>query len=169
MSEDFEDEIAESIVRLEPSPLLAPVRTDVIALNEDTDPDTLITTLGIVKNYLAELKQLKAWVETAMMERIKAHGNIVVSPSIFYTVGKDKKVKPKDLARLVDALWEAAGGDVGRFVGCLASNAIKHGAAGKLLTPEAFAENFDTVFVEKVVEGKAKPVEKLARIDRNFV
>lgn len=170
MSEEyFDDESTESVVGLEPSPLLAPIRTDVIALNENTDPEVLMLTLGMCKNYLAELKQLKGLVESAMIERIKAHGVIPVSPTVFYTVGKDKTTKPKDLKAAVEMLWDTSGGDFTRFVECLSSNALKPGSVKRLFTAQQFNDCFEVTEREKIVEGKVKKVDKLCRVDKKFM
>lgn len=149
----------------EPSALLAPVKSEVIALNEDTPPDVLLSALERVKSYLAELKAFKALIESTMIESIKIHGPIVVSDTVKYVVGSDKSTKCDNVPAAVEALMGAVDGDFSRFCGVLSSNALKHGAAKRILAPEQYAEFFKVTTKETL---DAKPVQKLLKLDEAF-
>lgn len=169
MSDDFGFDEAEA-EPIQSSALLVPIKAEVISINEDSTSDEMQLALGKVKNYLAELKMFQKLIEGVMIEHIKAHGNIEVSPTIFYTVGADKTTRLRDLKAAVEMLWEASGGDFNRFVGCLSSNVLKPGACKSVLTPKQFGEAFEVVVKEKLVEGGAKmKADKLVRVDRMFM
>lgn len=100
-------------------------------------------------------KELAQMADAAMVEWIKANGEIEVGDLRYY-VGKSKDTKCKDVRRTMESALNATGGDVDALVGLLSSGAWKPGACRQVLPPEEYAECFHTVEVEDVKTGKPK-------------
>lgn len=172
MSEDFSfDEVPDDA----PAPpvsgsLLAPVEAEAVALSEGTPTDIILQVHDRCKFYLAEIKRIQKLCEAAMIERIKASGPITVKPGVRWIVANPKTTKCTDLPGAVEALLDASGGDFAKFVDVLASNAIKYGAASKVLTPEAFDKFFKVTYPDKLEEkGGEKAAGRLTKIDDMFL
>ncbi len=162
------DEMREDQPKAPATNLLAPVESDVVMLDETADADTLLQTYETVKFYLQELKRLKLMIEAAMMGKIKASGPLVISPTVRYVIAIDKVTKCKDVAGAVNAVLDATGGDLGALNMVLSANAIKHGAAKKVLPPEVWGKYFEVV-VKESLEEDGKKKEKLLKVDEKFM
>ena len=128
--------------------------------------DEVAAVLDRVNFYAAEMKRVKALTESLVMEWIRENGDLVISPTVRYYIGTDKSTKCLDQPAAVDALLDAAGGDMGAFCECLAANAIKHGAAKKRLSPAVYDSLFRVEIKESLEEGK--PKQKLIKADDAF-
>ncbi len=148
--------------------LLAPVEAEVIMLSESASTDLILQTYEACKFYTAEIKRLKALCEAVMIEKIKASGALEVRPGIRYIVTVDKTTKCDNVPMAVEAILNAVGGDFTKFCGVLSSNALKHGAAKKILAPEDYEKLFK-VTVKDSLEEKGEPKKKLAKIDERFL
>jgi hypothetical protein len=122
---------------------LASIETDIELAAEvlPAQPDQLLLALGRIEEIVRECKRLKEMWEPVMQRWLEANGGKLVVGDWRYTAGRDKSEKPNDMEETVTAIYEACGGDYKAFVGTLSANAIKPGAAKKLL-----GERFDDLF-----------------------
>jgi hypothetical protein len=146
------------------TPLAAAVaEMDLTATAED-----MILVLGRVQEAQRELKLMREHVEARLVEKLRTlPGRAVQFGTVKYYVGAEKKVKCRDVRLAILALMDAAGGDFAAFSDTLSANAIKQGAAKKVLGP-AFDQHFETTTEEVLEEGKAKPAETLHVFDERF-
>jgi hypothetical protein len=134
----------------------------------DLTAEDMILVLGRVQEAQRELKTMKEHVEAKLVEKLRTlPGKSVQFGTIKYYVGVEKKVKCRDVRLAILALMDAAGGDFAAFSDALSANAIKQGAAKKMLGP-AFDRFFETTTEEVLEEGKAKPAETIHVFDERF-
>lgn len=168
MTEHDREEMDETFSEPTSGNLLAPVESDVIMLDENASPETLMQTYETIKFYQECLKRLKLMVEAAMMGKIKQSGPLIVREGVRYVVGTDKMTKCKDVAGAVNAVLDATGGDLAALNMVLSANAIKHGAAKKVLPLDVYGKFFEVITKESL-EEEGKKKEKLMKLDDRFL
>jgi uncharacterized protein YpmB len=145
---------------------IAVIEKECLAIADNLTNDQVMAIYDRICFYSREIKRIKDLAETAVMEWIKANGDLNAGNGIRYYVGTDKTTKCKDVAATVEAILVAVEGDAKRFTDILSANAIKHGAAKKVLPPEVYEQLFEVVVRETLEEGK--PKTKLVRFDEKF-
>lgn len=126
----------------------------------------VVDVMNAVDAYVRRAKEFKVQLEQAMIEWIKANGDIEIG-TVRYYVGTEKETKCVDQREALEAFLDAAGGDLDAVSTMLASGAFKHGAARALLDEERYAKLFVTTEKSKLKEGK--PDRKLIRVDSQYV
>jgi hypothetical protein len=139
---------------------------DVATIELDTPADHVALTIGRIDDAIRRAKELKAELEATLLEWIPANGGELIIGDVRYYVGPDKKVKCRSISATVTALMEISGGDYDAFCECLSANAIKPGAARKLLA-DKFDEFFETTETLDLKTGK--PLKKVQAINTRFL
>lgn len=125
-----------------------------------------------LKSYLAVGREMEKAFKAACIAHIKAHGPIrytvdAEGSEMILTVGHRKETKCRDVRKASEFLM---GLDLDRFVDCLSTNAIKHGAVRKVLKEFGDPARFDELFVEVVkdtLDGLPKEKE-LIEVDTTW-
>jgi hypothetical protein len=147
--------------------LLAPFEKPILALSGESNRDDILMWHERLKFYQQEATRMRDIVENALIAYIKTHGPIEFGNGVRYYLTHPKTVKCNDIPATVEAVFEATGGDFKRFCDVLASGAIKHGAAKKILPPKDYSALFTTTVKDKLETGE--PAEKtLAKADDKF-
>lgn len=126
----------------------------------------VVDVMNAVDAYVRRAKEFKVQLEQAMIEWIKANGDIEIG-TVRYYVGTEKEAKCTDQRTALDLILEASGGDLDAVASVLASGAFKPGAARALLSPVQYEAVFLTTEKSKLKEGK--PDRKLIRVDSQYV
>ncbi len=140
---------------------------EAASISGELTNDQVLAIYDQLRFYQREIKRLIDLAETAMLEWIKGHGDLIVSPTVRYYAGTSKTTKCTDLPAAVAALMEATGGNFEKFCQVLSANALKHGAAKKILDPNVYDLCFKVEVKDTLEEGK--PVKKLMKADDAFV
>jgi hypothetical protein len=151
-----------------PADALLPLQQQILSMTPDRPAAYALGIYERVRFYKKSLADLEATCEEQLMEWIKVNGDLVISETARYYVGTPKTTKCLDVPATVEALMNAVAGDFTRFCDTLSANAIKHGAAKKILTEDDFARLFKTETREVLQEGKVKPVKQLMKADSQF-
>ncbi len=125
--------------------------------------DHIALTLTKLEGYIAHAQDLKRQLKDAMKPWIEANGPVVIGDVRWVLVNK-KTEKVRDLKSAVMALDKAVGGEFDLFIDALSVNAIKPGAAKKILGADF--EKFFEVLIEMDVETKRPKKEVVALNDR---
>lgn len=147
---------------------IAAIETAVITIGPDTPPQVV----GQVRNAVAfvgeEARRLKRLLDDRLREIMEETGrDIVLNESVRLYLGVPKEYVPRDLAAVMSAVLDAAGGDMAGVTSCLASGCWKAGAVRSLLDdPDRFASLFETVEKPEVRDGK--PLRKVLVADDRF-
>lgn len=143
----------------------------------DAAMDYMVETRMKIDAFLKRAKEFKEQIDKAFIAWMKQN-----KQDIQYTVdekgstirlylGFPKDKKCKDVGKTLEFLLTESGGDWSLVVGCLSSNALKHGAVAdflKLKNIEArFAEFFEVT--ERVTLEEGKPKKQLMTIDTRFL
>lgn len=139
-----------------------------LAERDAMDPltaDDLCLLWTRIDGAMKRLKEAKGELEKFLIDYLPTHCRELVIGDTRYFVTTKKKTKCLSIPEAVTALYEATGGDFDAFCDCLSSNAIKYGAAKKVLG-DRFQEHFD-VIEELDLEGK--PVKELASLNPKFI
>ena len=152
------------VLAVQATPAMVPKLTQIVdELDQSVSAEEMILVLGRIVEAQRELKVLKEKVDEKLLEKLKSvPGRSVKFGTINYYVGSEKKVKCRNVRECIVALMEKTGGDFDLFTDTLSVNAIKQGAAKKVLGDE-FAQHFETV-TEEVLEKK----ETLHVFDEKF-
>lgn len=124
-----------------------------------TSLDDIMSTRERLIFMASAIKALKEKMDAALIEWLEANGEIRIgSRKIF--VGHKKDTKCKSLRPALEALMNECGGDWELFCSCMASDAIKHGAA-KSVMGEKWSEHF---------EVRHKPeIKEVVDVDEKFL
>ncbi len=126
--------------------------------------DHIALTLTKLEGYIAQAQDLKRQLKDAMKPWIEANGPVVIGDVRWVLVNK-KTEKVRDLKSAVMALEKAVGGEFDLFIDCLSVNAIKTGAAKKVLGNDF--EKFFEVTIEKDVNHK--PIKEVVALNERFL
>lgn len=137
---------------------LASVESQVIALGTSAPAEAVAELLNTIQVLKREIRRVDDLFENIFIEWIQANGDLQIG-DVRYYVGTPKDTKCINVPATLAALLEATGGDFDRVCGCLSSNAIKHGAAKKVLPEDEFSKLFSVT--EKVTLEEGKPKKSL--------
>lgn len=170
MSKEFDDDTPSQAVavNLECSMALSTLRANTGISNAMTD-DEVLARLDFAMMLSGVVKELLKTTRAAVLRRIIETGrNLPVRPGVEYRAITPRTVKCLDVRKAMEAILTAAGGDWDAMCGCLSSEAIKHGAAGKILSEAEFERLFVVTFPPTLKEHEL-PVKRLAKVDTAFV
>lgn len=103
---------------------IAEVHDAVIRISPDMSEEDVLRLREQVLFMQSGIKNLKASLDRALIEWMKANGDMHVGPIRLF-VKKAKRTKIRDQAKTFEALVEALGGDVEQIAGCLRAQGIK--------------------------------------------
>lgn len=138
----------------------------VLSLSTDVEMDKVLDVMDKVEAAKAKLKEVSASLESAVIEWIKANGDIEMGTVRWY-VGLTKTTKCIDNGKTLEALFEACGGDFAKVAEMLASGAFKHGACKGVLSEDQYAALFVVKESDELKEGK--PNKRLQKVDSRFL
>ncbi len=121
---------------------------------EDT-PEVALQKWQLAKLIMSWAKGHKDDVESSLVEWIEDNGDLKIEGIPRHYAATPKRVTCVDTRVALESILEACGGDWERFVSCLTSSPIKHGAAKDLLGDETFKDLFTTERKKKIAEGAA--------------
>jgi hypothetical protein len=149
-----------------PGNALLPLEQQILTISPSLPGPDVLTIYERTRFYKQALADLQDRCEALMIEWIKANGDLQISDTARYYVGTPKTTKCTDLPGAIETILTTVGGDFTKFCEILSSNAIKYGAAKKVLTQEDFERLFKVEERETLEEGKVK---KLIKADERFV
>jgi hypothetical protein len=126
------------------------IEQTVGALSTAISRDQLLTWLGLSHVLLNRAKEIRRRVEEAAIDWIKVHGQVECGP-ITYSVGHQKKVTCRDIARCLNVLLEACGGDVDELCRLLRSDPFRYGECAKVLGDARWNSVFQVDWSDKLV------------------
>jgi hypothetical protein len=98
----------------------------ILSLRPDAKADAAAALMAQV-NAVVELAQRLKWLTwEQVFGWVRANGPLQVGQSRYY-IGDKTVTECTDVAKAVDLILEACGGDLGQFCKCLASRPLKHG------------------------------------------
>lgn len=121
--------------------------------DEAATKEQILQAMEFVKRLQQVYWQLKDRMEAAAMHYIEKHGNIEDGDRRVY-IAPNKTTKCKSNRETMQAVLEAAGGDVDALVDCLASDAFKPGATKKLVGALKGETLFETKVTQNVKTGE---------------
>jgi len=146
------------------------IELEIAELADGTDAARAAAVLDRVNAWIEFGRSMKAKLGAAMIEFIKANGDLTIGPVRYY-VGSKKAVKCRDLGETAKTMLELGGVDLLRDV--LSSGAFKHGESRKRLdelgSPELFDVLFETTQEEQLKDGKPVKKDSLLSFDDRFV
>jgi hypothetical protein len=142
------------------------IEKDVLGELSELSHDQVLAVWDKAQFFARETKRIKDLVEAEVLRWVQAHGELNCGNGVRYYAGIDKTTKCQNVPAAVEALMTACEGDFTRFCDTLASNAIKHSAAKKILAPEVYDGLFKVIEKDVLEEGKI--AKKLMRADDNF-
>jgi hypothetical protein len=135
------------------------------AIDATTDRETVLDAIAKVEFLVQAAREAKAALQPGLIEWINEHGDLEEGDLRWYVANK-KRIKPRDLLDLADAVLRHTGGDLAVFTEYLSANAFKHGALRGLVGDE-WDELFDVELVPDVATGK--PKKEVKKVDARFV
>ncbi len=145
------------------------IESQVLALpeREDLTPDDACELRERIRGAIRRLRQAQDELDAFLIQWMPANGvrELVVGDERTFVTEK-KSTKCRNINAAVQAIFEAVGGDYESFCDTLSSNAIKYGAARKVLG-DAFDAHFETK-VELDLET-SKPKKVLASVNDKFI
>lgn len=159
------DELA-AVKRIDP---LEAIEMQALAIveNPPATPDNVLNLLDQAQAIEQRAGGMVKFIKQMLLQPyVKAHGQVEVRPGVKWVLKTDKKYKPRNAMKLMDALSAKAEGDYEAVLNCLSSNAFKHGECRKLLGDE-FDAQFETVTKEDVELKESKKV--LTLVNENFI
>jgi hypothetical protein len=139
--------------------------TDIIPITPTSSIEQIADNLGKLKALAERARELKRQFDEQLLEYIEANGDVTIG-EVRYYAGYEKETKCVNVPGALTSLMIHAGGDVEVFCGALAANAIKHGAAKKILPPDEYDLYFVTSLKPDLKEGK--PVKKVLAVKPEF-
>lgn len=164
--------------QLESQPSTEASIIESLALAEpDAAMEYMISTRMKIDAFLKRAKEFKERIENALIAWIEKN-----KQEIQYTVddkgnsvrlytGHPKDKKCRDVGATLQFLLETTGGDWDAVVGCLSSNAVKHGAVNAILKEKGLESKFEELFevTERVTLEEGKPKKQLLTVDTRFL
>lgn len=130
---------------------IASLEKSIISLSAESSIEEYAQASNDLGWLIATAKELKEKFDAQLLEAVKVRGKIVIGENEYWA-GHDKKTKCRNVAKAVDALLTACGGDFEKLCTVLSSNAIKYGEA-KLYLGDKWDDHFE-VIVEDALEKK---------------
>jgi hypothetical protein len=138
------------------------------AIETDTPTEQVLQQFDAWRSFVERVKEIDAIATKSVQAWIDANGGYLDSGNIFYWNGHSKDTKCVDVPGALAALMLHCGGDMEAITGALSANAIKHGAARKVLPPDVFDKLFKTETRDKLESGEVLP-KKLQSLDKRFI
>jgi hypothetical protein len=138
---------------------------------EELTAEVPVDEVALALDYLDALerrvREAKAKLRDAVKGWMLATGTkeFMVGETKWFIAAK-KKEKCRDLKAAIEALYLATGGDFDAFVGVLSINAVKPGAAKKVLGSE-FDRHFETTTEQDV--STHQPKRELQAVNTRFI
>src|SRR5687767_12709349 len=141
-----------------------PLELAIADIDETASVEHIARTLDRLEAYLAYGRELKAKLEENLTQYVEANagGGEIAIGTVRYWLGFPKVTKCLNVRGCAEALLASSGGDWDEFANCLASDAIKHGAAKKILG-DRWDEFFAVEVRPKLVNDK--PKKELQKLD----
>lgn len=166
---EFDAPTDEEIAAIPPEGnLLACVEQSIVNLSGENTTDTLLEFYEKCRFYEQVAKVMRLRVEEHLIAKIKVTGPIIYGNGTSYDLRHPKKVECLDVRATIDALAVATGGEETAFLGCFSKNCIKHGAAAKVLSKEAYVKLFKVTWGDKLETGEDAP-KKFTKVDSRFI
>lgn len=138
----------------------------IARIEPGTKLEQVCESINLIDAMSARLKELKEQHTEKLVEWIQANGPFEIG-SVKYYVGDRSDTKCLDVHRFVERGLEVTSGDLSAVTCCLSSNAVKHGAAKKLLPAADYDELFETTRKPRLLHGVAQ--SQLQRVDTKFI
>jgi hypothetical protein len=137
------------------------VREAIASIDTEIDGDKMLAIWDTIAAIAARVREWKAQAEATFIATLIDHGNDqypaeFVVGDVRYYVGTDKRTKPRDKVRVLEAILDKTAGDMKLAVEMLASDAFKPGAVRDLLGDESFDTLFETTTVDDLKTGKPR-------------
>lgn len=131
--------------------LLNRLETDVteLATRDDLTMDDLLMLYMKLDGVIKRARDAKAQLESFMVGWMPAHCPEARIGDELFCVGKRKTEKDRNVGATIRAILEAVGGDEQALMDCLSVNAVKAGAAKKVLG-DRFDDFFETTYGDKL-------------------
>jgi hypothetical protein len=126
------------------------IEQTVETLSTAISRDQLLTWLELSHVLLGRVKEIRHRVEEAAIDWIKVRGQVECGP-ITYSVGHQKKVTCRDIARGLNMLLAACGGDVDELCRLLRSDPFRYGECAKVLGDARWNSVFHVDWSDKLV------------------
>ncbi len=140
------------------------IQNQVLAINTSMTVGEVMMVGNDVDFLLQHLKEIKKQHTEAVIEWIKVNGEFMVGDNL-YKIGKTKTVKCLNLAKTVEAVLNACGGDFAEFVQVLSSGAFKPAATANVLGDDA-EQHFLTTWKDKI-ELKKIPTNLISQTQKD--
>jgi hypothetical protein len=141
------------------------VRAELLKLGAKCPMDQILTARQHVQVMLDRVKNMKTFLEACMLEWIIENHADIVCGEVRWYAGTAKTVKCHNIPGALEALMVATEGDFSKLCEVLSSNAIKQGAAKKILRDDW--NKFFTVAEEQDLK-EGKPVKSLQTFNTAF-
>jgi hypothetical protein len=149
-------------------PPVTDLATSIPAIHPDLSRDDVLPKFDAWKAFVRAVNEADKLVEADAMAWIERNGPMEF-PSAFYWLGHDKRTKCLNVHDTVEALLEVTGGDLSAVCrDFLSSNAVKYGAAKRVLPPDVYARLFEERVVDTLEIGERLP-KKLQHADPKFM
>jgi hypothetical protein len=149
---------------------LSIIEAGVWTITADTPVEDIADVMGKLEWLIRRAKEVKDELESRMVEKIQAHGEFVIG-DVRYFVGTAKTVKCIDPKTTLEEILTTSGGDVGKLVDCLSSNAFKYGTVRRFFEEagqfQTYGRLFETVEADELKTGK--PTRRLQKVNEAFV
>jgi hypothetical protein len=146
------------------------VETTIVNVSADATPDQFAAAFELVDAIRDFERRMRLSLKSKMLEQIEQTGrDITIGPRRYYA-GVESETRCEDNVAAVDALLDAAGGDLEVVArDCLRSDSIKPSAARLILSAEAFDRLFKTTKRTVLKDGKPTTQRQLLCTDERFV
>jgi len=133
------------------------------AIHPGATEDEVREAITKMNGLLGLAKDLKQMMDEALTEYIEVRGDLTIGTTKYY-LGAESSTKPRDRAKVLDAILEISEGDMDKAAELLSSDCFKHGSIKAMLNDEArYIELFE---VTKATDPKAK---KLKVVNTDFI
>lgn len=139
-------------------------------LTTATPINEVLNVIGLFGEAKAVLAEMQKAAEEIAVEILKRDGEATIG-TVRWWAGVSKTTKCKSLKAAAEMIFQASGGDWDKFVDCLSSDAIKHGAAKKLFIEAKMPEKYEQAFETKE-KGKLEsdaPKKTLQKLDSKYL
>lgn len=130
-------------------PSLPQLVADVEGVDLQSSADEILAVREAIGFARQQLRAIEKEFNDRIIAWMQEHGDIQISQTIKLYLGRSKTYKPYKLEDAIDALVKFTNGDWERFCATLSANAIKPGAARRVLG-EAFDDHFETTEKEEL-------------------
>ena len=149
---------------------LARLNSTVCGISYTMTPEQVADIIALVSAAKSRIREIDDALADALIQYIRDTGRDLVIGTVRYYIGSRRVVRCPDVPQAVESLMLAAGGDMAAFCGVLSSNAIKPGAARRMLEEvhqeELFDRLFTTEFQDELRDGRPS---RLQKIDTKFL